>query len=308
VTDPVRVGLLGAGPWARFVHAPVLAAGPETTLAGIWARRSAAAADLAEVHRVPAFTSIDDLFAASDAIACCVPPDVQADLAIRAADAGKALLLEKPLGLDVAMARRVADAIRANGVGSIVLFTQRFAPSVRTFLADTRTIDVIGARGLFVSGALAGGPFADSPWRQAHGALLDVGPHICDLIEVAVGPVHAVAASGSVDGYVGVTLHHTPHRTDAPSVVSQIGISGVAAGDGRTEVEVFGRDRSVTLDGRDTFGPELFANLRRELAEVTRSPGPHPCDARRGLDVQRVIDAAGASLASGGDPVLVDRT
>ncbi|HPJ19491.1 MAG TPA: gfo/Idh/MocA family oxidoreductase, partial [Actinomycetota bacterium] len=37
--NPVRVGLVGAGPWAEILHAPMLAAGPETTLAVVYARR-----------------------------------------------------------------------------------------------------------------------------------------------------------------------------------------------------------------------------------------------------------------------------
>lgn len=41
--DPVRVGLIGAGPWARDMHAPMLAAGPETVLTAVWARRPDAA-------------------------------------------------------------------------------------------------------------------------------------------------------------------------------------------------------------------------------------------------------------------------
>lgn len=36
---PVEAGLVGAGPWARAMHARVLAAGPETRLAAVWARR-----------------------------------------------------------------------------------------------------------------------------------------------------------------------------------------------------------------------------------------------------------------------------
>jgi hypothetical protein len=39
--SPVEVGLIGAGPWAQVMHAPVLAAGPETRLAAVWARRKA---------------------------------------------------------------------------------------------------------------------------------------------------------------------------------------------------------------------------------------------------------------------------
>ncbi|NEC72821.1 gfo/Idh/MocA family oxidoreductase, partial [Streptomyces rochei] len=34
---PVEAGLVGAGPWARAMHARVLAAGPETRLAAVWA-------------------------------------------------------------------------------------------------------------------------------------------------------------------------------------------------------------------------------------------------------------------------------
>ncbi|MDQ1396460.1 MAG: hypothetical protein QOG64_1719, partial [Acidimicrobiaceae bacterium] len=44
MTGALAVGLVGAGPWATMVHAPVLSAGPETLLAGVWARRPEAAA------------------------------------------------------------------------------------------------------------------------------------------------------------------------------------------------------------------------------------------------------------------------
>ncbi|NEC47970.1 gfo/Idh/MocA family oxidoreductase, partial [Actinospica acidiphila] len=37
---PVEVGLVGAGPWARAMHARILAAGPETRLSAVWARRA----------------------------------------------------------------------------------------------------------------------------------------------------------------------------------------------------------------------------------------------------------------------------
>ena len=41
--EPVAVGLVGAGPWARVMHARMLSQGPETRLAGIWARNRDAA-------------------------------------------------------------------------------------------------------------------------------------------------------------------------------------------------------------------------------------------------------------------------
>ncbi|MFD1312107.1 gfo/Idh/MocA family oxidoreductase, partial [Streptomyces kaempferi] len=47
---PVEVGLVGAGPWARAMHARMLAAGPETRLAAVWARRAEAARETAAPH------------------------------------------------------------------------------------------------------------------------------------------------------------------------------------------------------------------------------------------------------------------
>ena len=88
---PLAVGLVGAGTWAERVHAPMLAAGPETRLAGVWARRPDAAAALARRHGVEAAPSFETLLERSEAIAFAVPPDVQARLATIAACAGKAL-------------------------------------------------------------------------------------------------------------------------------------------------------------------------------------------------------------------------
>ena len=105
--EPVAVGLVGAGPWAETVHGPMLAAGPHTRLAGVWARRPRAAARLGgtglRAHRRP----VRQLRGRR----VLVPPGVQAELAVLAARAGKALLLEKPLAADLDGAERVAEAV-----------------------------------------------------------------------------------------------------------------------------------------------------------------------------------------------------
>lgn len=115
---PVATGLVGAGYWARQVHAPMLAAGPETRLAAVWARRADAARTLAETHGAQAVPAFDDLLDRCEAVAFAVPPDVQAELAIRAARAGRAVLLEKPIAVTVERARALAEAVDAAGVVS----------------------------------------------------------------------------------------------------------------------------------------------------------------------------------------------
>src|SRR5262249_52614709 len=121
MTAPLNVGLIGAGPWPRMVTGPVLAAGPETTVTGVWSRTSAHAAEFAEQLGVAVFDDVDALFDSCDAVAIAVAPEAQPELAVRAVRKGKALLLEKPLAADVAGARAIADAVHDAGVGALVM-------------------------------------------------------------------------------------------------------------------------------------------------------------------------------------------
>src|SRR5262245_10595591 len=132
---PIRVGLAGAGPWAEKAYAPMLAAGPETRLAGVWARRPDAAQALASRHGAAALASFDALLDASDAIAFAVPPDIQAELATQAARAGKHLMLDKPLALTLPAAEQLVNAIDGARVVTQLMLTNRYRPKTEAFLA-----------------------------------------------------------------------------------------------------------------------------------------------------------------------------
>ena len=287
---PVAVGLVGAGPWASLVHAPVLAAGPHTRLAGIWARRPDAAAELADRHGTTAFPAVDALFDACDVVACCVPPDVQAELATQAARAGKHLLLEKPIAGDLQAAERLADAIGEAGVGSMVVLSWRYATPVRAFLDDAHRFPAVGGRGAFISGALLGGIFA-TPWRLARGPLLDLGPHVIDLLDAALGPVTGVRAHGNLLGWVGLLLDHKGGAVSEASLCATSRIDPHRSG-----VELYGEPGVLGLDCAAAVGSEAFATLAAELAEVARTGGPHPLDVHRGLHLQRIIEDAERQL------------
>ena len=292
--EPLAVGLVGAGPWARQFHAHVLSGGPETRLAGIWSRTAEAAERLAARHEAPSFASFGELLGHCDAVAFAVPPGVQADLAVEAAGQGKAVLLEKPVALNVAGAERVAGAVQAAGVGSLVVLTYRFSEAVRSFLADAAAFDAWGGRGCFLSGAFLGGPYAASPWRQEHGALYDVGPHLIDLLDAALGPVERVSAHGDSDRWVGLLLGH------AGGAVSEVSLSARAGIDpSRTEVELFGSTGQLAFSRDRVDAADLVATLRAEFAHVARTGEPHPVDVRRGVHLQRIIASAAEQLATG---------
>ena len=287
MSDPLAVGLVGAGPWAALVTGPVLAAGPETRLAGIWARRPEATRALAGTLGAPPLDSFDALLDRCDAVAFAIAPDAQPPLAVRAARAGKAVLLEKPIAADLEAARALVDAVGEAGVGSMVVLTARFASAVRAFLERARTFDAYGGRVTSVSGAFLGGPFASSPWRLERGALLDVGPHALDLADATFGPVVDVHSSRGPRDWVLLTLEHER------DVRSQVVLSCSVADEGAGTVEVYGPGGVLRLDTHAAFDGETFATLRREFVAVARTGAAHPCDVHRGLHLQELIARAG---------------
>lgn len=288
----LEVGLVGAGPWAHFVHGPMLAAGPETRLTGVWARRRDAADELAGTLGTRAFDRYEDLLDACDAVSFAVPPAVQAELAITAAQAGKAVLLEKPIAADLAGAERLADAVAGAGVVSVVVLTWRYAEVVRSFLRDAATLEPTGGFGHFVSGALLGGPFA-TPWRLERGALLDLGPHVVDLLDTALGPVVGVRAHGQSLGWCGLLLEHEGGRVSEASLCATAKVEPHLAG-----ASVFGVRGAARVDCTTAVGPDAIATLRREFAEAATTGTPHPLDVQRGLHLQRLIIAAEDQLNS----------
>jgi predicted dehydrogenase len=288
MSDPLSVGLVGAGPWAGAAHAPALAAGPHTRLAGVWARRGEAAAALAEAHGVPSFTVLEDLFDACEAVAFCVPPDVQAELAMRAVRAGKAVLLEKPLGMDLDGARRLADAVDEAGVVSQMVFTLRYAAATRDFLARAREVDALGGLAVFVQ-SLREGPFA-TPWRLEHGALLDLGPHMVDVLDAALGRVVGVRAQGDPLGWLALTLEHEG------GALSQVSLSMRGGGElPPAWIEVHGREGHARLEWPPAR-EEMFTRMTAEFATAVRSGAGHPLNARHGLRIQEILAAVESQL------------
>ncbi|MGA5822333.1 Gfo/Idh/MocA family protein [Kitasatospora sp. NPDC094028] len=299
----MRIGLLGTGPWAERVHAPVLAEHPGLEFAGVWGRRPEAAEALAAAHGVPAHRDLDKLLGEVDAVSIALPPSVQAGLAVRAAEAGCHLLLDKPVALTVPDARAVADAARRHGVASVVFFTVRFGGDQIPWIARqaelggwfTGRSDWLGS--VFAPGS--GSPYAASPWRVEKGALWDVGPHALSVLLPVLGDATQVTAVAGPLDTVHLVLRHA---AGASSTLALSLTSPVAAGG--TGMEIRGEHGVAHLPER---GEGPIAALHRALSALQSAAAtgePHACDAEFGLRVVEILAGAERSLASGG-PVEV---
>jgi predicted dehydrogenase len=288
VSEPLTIGLIGAGPWARIMTAPLLAAGPQTRVSGIWSRTAANARELGSSLHVPAFDDLDALLDACEAVAIMVTPDAQPALAIRAARAGKTLLLEKPLADDVAGAQAIVDAVGTAGVGALVMLTNRFDPRLDGFVSEAARIEPVGGRACFISGAFLGGPFAHG-WRLERGAVLDIGPHVLDLLEAGLGEIVAVRADGDPRGWVSVNCTHASGATSSASMCC------TAAIDGRTEIDVYSARGVASFDARAVDRDARADRIRADLVAVAAG-GAHPANAVRALHLQQLIAAIEAQL------------
>jgi predicted dehydrogenase len=280
--EPLGIGIVGAGPWARMFTAPILAAGPQTRVTGVWSRTAEHAQELAGTLSVPAFADVDSLLDSCAAVAVAVSPAAQPDLAIRAARAGKTLLLEKPLGTDIAGAQAIVDVVEETGVGALVMLTQRFNPALADFLSAAARLQPVGGRGCFISAAFLGGPFAHG-WRLERGAVLDIGPHVLDLLEAALGEIVAVDAAGDPLGWVSVNCTHASGITSGASMCCN-----AAVPDGKTEIEVYSPTGVATYDGRAIDHRARADRMRSDLVAVAGG-ADHPANVVRALHLQRLI-------------------
>jgi predicted dehydrogenase len=278
-------GLVGTGYWADVAHAAGIAAHPQAELVGVWGRDPAKASELAAKHGVRAFDEYDELIAAVDAVAFSVPPDVQAELALPAAEAGRALLLEKPLALSVEPAERLVEAVLAP---TVVFFTFRLDPRLAAWYRDEvdgRSWD--GASVLYLASIFEpGNPFGHSAWRRERGGLWDVGPHALSALLPALGKVERVEAVRGPRDEMHLALEHESGAASsaalsltAPADANEVvfwGADGLARRPDAGSVDriaAYGAAIDALLVGHTTFDASFGLEVVRVLAAAESAAG-----------------------------------
>jgi predicted dehydrogenase len=289
----MRFGLVGTGYWARATHAAAIAAHPDAYLVGVWGRSFARATELAAAVGAFAYEDVDDMFADVDAVAFAVPPDVQAGLAVRAANQGCHLLMDKPVSFSTQDADRVVQAVDQAGVRSLVFFTSRFAANQANWLAGVQEHPGwnSGYVRMYASIFEPDNPFGQSPWRRARGALWDIGPHALSILVPALGKVTHVIADRGFGDTVTVVLHH---ESGAASTMS-LSLTAPPGSQGNSW-QLFGQDHQSSMPEATATPVEAMGACISQL--LTEQPGrwSHPCDVHFGREVVRILQAADVFL------------
>jgi predicted dehydrogenase len=184
------------------IHAEAIATLPAARLAAVTDVAPERAASLAGEFGCAAEPDLDALLARDDidVVSVCVPSGLHADVGARAAQAGKHLVVEKPIEVTLAAADRLIGAARAAGVAITVISQHRFDRG----LVELRRLLDDGALGRLVLGEAStkwyrSQDYYDSAaWRGTSGldggSLMNQGVHYVDLLLWCMGPVTEVTA------------------------------------------------------------------------------------------------------------------
>jgi predicted dehydrogenase len=280
-----RIGVVGTGHWAEVVHAAGAAAHPDVDLVAVWGRDLGRASALAERYAARGFDDFDAFLAEVDLLTLAVPPYVQADLALRAAEAGKHLLLEKPIALDPDAADQLVSVVEERGLSTVVFFTQRFVPTWEDWLQQVVATSPEGGRADWLTSREPGSPYLGSVWRDQHGGLWDVGPHTLSQLMPALGPVVDVVGVRGQRDLVHLVLTHEGGRTSRMSLSLTM-----PGGIDQVEVEFYGRDGLLVQPAEERDVADAYARALDELlAMVAAGQTHHRCDVRFGRDVVHVL-------------------
>jgi UDP-N-acetyl-2-amino-2-deoxyglucuronate dehydrogenase len=196
-----------------------------------------------------------------NAVSICLPDFLHLDAAVAAAAAGKHVLCEKPLALDVAAADEMIDVCGRHGVALGLVMNHRYSPDnirVKNAIRDGALGQVLMGSVLH-SSALTGDPSGASPWRgrrglAAGGILSTQAIHFLDLLLWFAGPVRAVKA------WTATLVRHEQDYEDTAALALELHSGALATlitTNGApieddftgTRVEIHGSDGFAMLEG-----------------------------------------------------------
>lgn len=207
LSQAVRIGLVGAGAISRR-HLPAFKSFPDVvTLTAVCDVNRAAAVAIAEDvgAGVLVYSDFRDMLANApiDAIDVCAPHDQHATIALAAADAGKHVLLEKPMACTIADCRAIVSACDRAGVTLMVAQNLRHVPSYQ----GVKSLIARGALGSVWNGLIeeflpndfTRVPRERAAWytdarRAGGGVLITQSTHHVDLFRYFFGDVDRVSA------------------------------------------------------------------------------------------------------------------
>jgi len=195
--ETLKTGLVGCGK-VGHLHAKALSRLPEYRFVAACDTDFQRAQEFAAEYKVKAYHDVEEMIAQSgvESLDICTPHPLHADPAVKAAQAGVHVLIEKPLASSLENCDAILEAAKKNKVKIGTMCQRRFyAPCQRIRRAiDAGKIDrpVLGWVAMY--GWRDQAYYKSDPWRgtwkgEGGGVLVNQAPHQLDLLQWYLGPI-----------------------------------------------------------------------------------------------------------------------
>jgi predicted dehydrogenase len=293
-------------------------------------------AKFAEKFQFPQCDRLETIFEdrSIDAVAVLTPPATHLDLVRRCAEAGKHVLLEKPLEITTARAEDLVAACRRKGVKLGIVLQHRHKPATErlaTLLRGGELGTPVGASALirlWRPQSYYDEPGRGTKARDGGGVLITQAIHTLDVLLSLAGdvaevsayatttPVHRMECEDLVgasvrwrSGALGVIEATTAAYPGAAERIEFAGTRGTASLAG-TALEVGwhdGRSETIAADGSGggtgadpmAFPHDYHRGVWRDFLDAVQGGGEPRVNGEEALRVHRLIDALLASAATG---------
>lgn len=198
----LRFAIVGCGVIAPF-HARAISDLPNARLVGVMDLHGERAAQRGAEFGVDHSTDLEDVLRRPDVdvVCVCVPSGRHAEVGVRAARAGKHLVVEKPIDVTLEAADRLIGTCRDSGVQLTVISQHRYDPGVRLLreLLDTGRLGRPILGDAVIKWYRTQQYYDSGGWRgtwalDGGGCLMNQGVHYVDLLQWMMGPVDSVFA------------------------------------------------------------------------------------------------------------------
>ena len=329
----LKVGVIGLGFFGER-HARIYRDHPGAELIAVADIDSDRVRSVARTHNAAPFTDFRQMLAIDelDAVSVCLPDRLHEEAAIAVAQAGKAMLLEKPFAHDYATALRIADAVEQAGTRLMIGHILRFDPRYVSVFNATAP-DAIGTP-IHLRAERTGIQATAARLGESSSILFYMGVHDVDALQwiarSRICHVYAqkrqVLGTGNENSFFAVVnfengaIGSISYSWAWPNGLMNGYRAGLEIVGSRSAAFLDCADQGFyavgeqTLTGGDThLWPEINGRIVGDLAdeighfvEATRAGGPYVQDWREALDAIPVLDALRNS-AETGQPVDVSR-
>lgn len=213
----IGIGIVGTGVIAN-IHSDAIKGIPDAELLAVYDSDPQRANEFAYARSVAAYDKVSDFFNHPDIslIAVCTPSGAHLDIAVKGAEAGKHLLIEKPIEVTSARGKTIAASCKKHGVLLGSVFQTRFHPSALLLKKAVK-------EGWFGRISLATAEvkwfrsqeyYDGSPWRgtwflDGGGALMNQSIHVIDLLLWLFGKPVSVHASAGLLTHTNIEVEDT---------------------------------------------------------------------------------------------------